>query len=56
MLDRLNYEVIKEVLFDSERFPLGADMRRCWGGEVQVVDGCEEVYRGGRWWRIQQII
>ena len=32
MLDRLKYEVIKEVLFDSERFPLGADMRPCWGG------------------------
>ena len=32
MLDRLKYEVIKEGLFDSERFPLVADMGRCWGG------------------------
>ena len=31
VLDRLKYEVIKEGLFDSERFPLVAGMRRCWG-------------------------
>ena len=32
MLDRLKYEVIKEDLFDSERFPLVADMGCCLGG------------------------
>ena len=32
MLDRLKYEVIKESLFGSERFPSVADMGRCLGG------------------------